>query len=296
MNNLIDGTAVAKKIKLGLKNRIKNLQFVFDTTIKPGLADVLVGNSKDSETYVRMKNKAANALGIHFELHKHSVDITEKELLYKIGTLNHSSHIHGIIVQLPLPDHIDTRNIISKVSITKDVDGFHCLNIGELALEGYEPLFVPCTPRGVMELLSHYNVCAKGKHVVILGKSNIVGLPMSLMLLNENATVTICNSETINEEEITRSADILISAVGIPHLVKEDWVKEGVIVIDVGINAVDDTTRKRGYRLVGDVDFENVRKKASLITPVPGGVGPMTVAMLMKATVESFQRHLKKIK
>lgn len=289
---IIDGTYVAKEIKTNLKLEIKQLQKQFNTLTPPGLAVVLVGNRNDSETYVRMKQRAATQLGIHFELHKHQIDITEKELLYSIGTLNHDSNIHGIIVQLPLPNHIDKRNIISKVSITKDVDGFHGLNIGNLALEGCNPFFVPCTPRGVMELLHHYKVPITGKHFVILGKSNIVGLPMSLMLLNENATVTVCNSETQHEDEITRMADVLITAVGVPGLVKEDWVKEDAVVIDVGINTIHDSTRKRGYRLVGDVDFENVCKKVKLITPVPGGVGPMTVAMLMKSTVESYKRHL----
>lgn len=290
--NIIDGLGVSKIIKSDLKQNIEDLKTKFNTETQPGLAVVIVGDRKDSQTYVRMKKRAAENLGIYFELHKHSTDITEKELLYEIGTLNHDNRIHGIIVQLPLPDHINERNIISKVSITKDVDGFHGLNMGNLALEGCEPYFSPCTPRGVMELLDYYQVPISGKHFVILGKSNIVGLPMSLMLLNKNATVTICNSETEKEEEITRNADVLISAVGIPQLVKEDWVKEGVVVIDIGINSVPDSTKKRGYRLVGDVDFENVGKKAKLITPVPGGVGPMTVAMLMKATVESFERHL----
>lgn len=293
---LIDGKLVSNKIKTQLNSRIQYLQSYHKTTIVPGLAVVLVGDRKDSETYVRMKKITAEKLGIHFELHRHPIDVTEKELLYSIGTLNIEPHIHGIIVQLPLPDHIDKRNVVSKVSITKDVDGFHGLNIGNLALEGHTPFFTPCTPRGVMELLKHYNVPISGKHYVVLGKSNIVGLPMSLMLLNENATVTVCNHLTERESEITKDADVLITAVGKAGLVTQDWVKEGVVVVDIGINAVPDSTRKRGYRLVGDVDFDGVSKKASLITPVPGGVGPMTVAMLMQATVESFERHLVKCK
>lgn len=292
MTNIIDGKMVSQRIKDGLKWEITALQRRYQTDMKPGLAVILVGNRKDSETYVRMKNIAAEKLGIHFELHRHPLDVTEKELLYSIGTLNHSNHIHGIIVQLPLPDHIDKRNVISKVSVTKDVDGFHGLNIGNLALEGQTPFFSPCTPRGVMELLNYYNVNVTGKHCVVLGKSNIVGLPMSLMLMNEFATVTVCNHLTQHESEITRMADILISAAGVPELVKGDWVKDGAVVIDIGINAVDDSSRKRGYRLVGDVDYNKVKEKASLITPVPGGVGPMTVAMLMKATVESYEHHL----
>lgn len=291
-SNLIDGSMVAKGIRNDLKDRIIALKEKHNTDIKPGLAVVLVGSRKDSETYVRMKRRAAENLGIHFELHKHPVDITEKELLYEIGSLNHSRNIHGIIIQLPLPEHINKKNVISKVSITKDVDGFHGLNIGNLALEGHEPYFSPCTPRGVMELLKYYKVPIQGKHYVVLGKSNIVGLPMSLMLLNENATVTICNQHTQREPQITRDADVIISAVGKPELVKEDWVKDGVVIIDVGINPLPDKTKKRGYRLVGDVDFDNVKKKARLITPVPGGVGPMTVAMLMKATIESYERFI----
>lgn len=291
-SNIIDGKLVSNNIKSKLSSRILDLQAQYSTTQKPGLAVVLVGDRKDSSTYVRMKRLAAEKLGIHFELHKHSLDVTEKELLYSIGALNIDKNIHGIIVQLPLPAHIDKRNVIAKVSITKDVDGFHGLNIGNLALEGHEPFFTPCTPRGVMELLKHYKVPITGKHYVVLGKSNIVGLPMSLMLLNEDATVTVCNHLTERESDITRTADVLISATGNPGLVKSDWIKDGAVVVDVGINAVPDSTRKRGYRLVGDVEFEEVSKKASLITPVPGGVGPMTVAMLMQATVESFERHV----
>jgi 5,10-methylene-tetrahydrofolate dehydrogenase/methenyl tetrahydrofolate cyclohydrolase len=291
-SNIIDGILISQSIKTKLRARIVEIRKMYNIDMKPGLAVVLVGSKKDSETYVRMKQIAAEELDIHFELHRYDDKTTEQELLQEIERLNDTSHIHGIIVQLPLPQHIDKRNVITKLSILKDVDGFNALNIGTLALDGYSPYFVPCTPRGVMELFKAYNIEVKGKHCVVLGKSNIVGLPMSLMLIKENATVTICNSETINEPEIVRSADIIISAVGIAKLVKEDWVKPGAIVIDVGINCIPDNTRKCGYRLVGDVDFENVKNKARMITPVPGGVGPMTVAMLMQATVDSFERHL----
>jgi len=294
MATIIDGNLISRRIKDNLSKRIVDIQNKYRTDTLPGLAVVLVGDRPDSETYVRMKEIAAEKLDIYFELHRYPSDISERELLYEIGILNHNSEIHGIIVQLPLPSHIDVRNVISTISVTKDVDGFNVLNIGKLALEGYSPEFVPCTPRGVMELLKAYNINVKGKHCVVLGKSNIVGLPMSLMLLNENATVTICNSETDRDSEpgIVRSADIIISAVGIANLVKEEWVKPGAIVIDIGINCVPDVTKKRGYRIVGDVDFENVKKRAKMITPVPGGVGPMTVAMLMQATVDSYERHL----
>lgn len=285
---LLDGKSLSNKISSELRTRLS-----FHET-KPGLAVIIVGDRKDSETYVRMKRIAAQNIGIDFRMYKHSDNISENDLLNEISLLNNDNNIDGIIVQLPLPQHIDKRKIISSISIHKDVDGFHGLNIGNLALEGHEPLFSPCTPRGVMELLRAYNVELKGKHVVVLGKSNIVGLPMSLMMLNENATVTVCNQSTQNEEQITRMADVLVSAVGKPHLVKEDWVKDGVVVVDIGINAILDTSKKLGYRIVGDVDFDGVSKKASMITPVPGGVGPMTVAMLMKAVVESFERRAHK--
>lgn len=288
---IIDGKLVSEKLKSSLISRISDIKHTYRTNQSPGLAVVMVGDRKDSDTYVRMKQLSAEKLGINFKLHKHPCNVTEKELLLSIDVLNNDRNVHGIIVQLPLPKHIDKKNIISKVSITKDVDGFNELNIGNLALEGYSPHFSPCTPKGVMELLRYYNVPITGKHCVVLGKSNIVGLPMSLMLLKENATVTICNQLSERESEITRDADILISATGVPGLVKEDWVKEGVVVIDIGINSVTDSTRKKGYRIVGDVDYYPVSQKARLITPVPGGVGPMTVAMLMMSVVDSYERH-----
>lgn len=292
MKNIIDGRGLSKQIQTSLKTKINELQEQYNTCEKPGLAVVLVGNRKDSETYVRMKQRAAKRIGIYCQVFRHDTDVTEKELLYTISTINQHKFIHGIIVQLPLPSHIDTTKIMTKISIQKDVDGFHALNIGKLALDGYDPTFMPCTPRGIMEMLEYYKITVTGKHVVILGKSNIVGLPLSLMMMNKNATVTICNSETQNEEEITKTADILISAVGIPEMVKAHWIKEDAVVIDVGINTIPDRTSKHGHKLVGDVDFKNVHKKTSLITPVPGGVGPMTVTMLLKATVESYQHTL----
>jgi 5,10-methylene-tetrahydrofolate dehydrogenase/methenyl tetrahydrofolate cyclohydrolase len=290
MSTIVDGKLIADKIKEQLKLRISKYTHL---NVKPTLAVIMVGDRKDSETYVRMKKQAAEQLGINFLLYKHDTTISQQQLLNEIDNLNNDNDVDGIIVQMPVPNHIDKRQIISHISVNKDVDGFHGLNIGNLALEGHEPLFIPCTPRGVMEILKHYNVQVKGKHVVVLGKSNIVGLPMSLMLLNELATVTVCHSETVDEEKITRTADILISAVGKPHLVKADWVKDGAVVIDIGINPIIDSTKKTGYRIVGDVDFEEVKKKTSLITPVPGGVGVMTVCMLMSATVESFERKIR---
>jgi len=289
-SKIIDGKLIANQIQTRLKERIFSYR---DYRIKPKLAVILVGDRKDSEAYVRMKERAAQSIGIEFKLLRFSENIAQYDLLIHLSTLNHDSSIHGIIVQLPLPKHISKETVIEYILPEKDVDGFHPLGFGKLALDGFEPLFSPCTPKGVMTLLKEYGVSLPGKHVVILGKSNIVGLPMCLMLLKEQATVTVCNVLTVDEEMITQQADILISATGCPLLVKKEWIKQGAIVIDVGINAIPDETRKNGYRLVGDVDFNDVFEKASLITPVPGGVGPMTVAMLMQATVESFERCLK---
>lgn len=284
MSKIIDGKALSISIMNELKNRVKNYKSA------PGLAVILVGNRNDSSTYVRMKQKAALQIGIAFELYKFDENVTQPELIENLEKLNDNDNVHGIIVQLPLPPHICKDKIIESINPAKDVDGFHPLSFGKLALEGCTPLFRPCTPRGVMKLLDHYEVDVKGKHVVVLGKSNIVGMPLTLMLLHRQATVTVCNIFTKDEEKITRQADVLISACGCAKLVKKDWVKEGAVVIDVGINSIEDSTKKSGYKLVGDVDFENVKDVASHITPVPGGVGPMTVAMLMLSTVESFER------
>lgn len=281
MKKIMDGKKLASQIRADLKKRLEP----FWSMRQPGLSVIIAGNRVDSQTYVRMKKIAAAEIGIICKIHQHPETITEMELLNEIEALNNDICVDGIIVQLPLPSHIDKIKILSKISINKDVDGFHACNVGALALEGYEPRFVPCTPRGVMELLDYYKVNIEGKHVVILGKSNIVGLPLSLMMMKRNATVTVCNHMTQREEEITRQADILVSAVGIPGLVKPDWVKEGVIVVDVGINSILDTNNDR--KIVGDVD-PLVSEKALMMTPVPGGVGPMTVAMLMKATFESY--------
>ena len=205
--------------------------------------------------------------------------------------LNNDDEVNGILVQLPLPDHLNNEEILSKISYRKDVDGFHARNIGNLAMSGRTPYFIPCTPSGCLELLKRYNITIEGKHAVIVGKSNIVGLPMSLLLLKNRATVTICHSKTKDIRIHLKTADIVVSACGCPRMIKREWLKEGVVVIDVGINSIPDATRKRGYRLVGDVDFENVKDIASAITPVPGGVGPMTVAMLLKNTVEGFKKQ-----
>lgn len=287
MNNIIDGKKISETIKSELKAKIE----AFDKEKgAPGLAVVLVGERKDSQTYVRMKQKSAEEIGIRFTLITYPESVTQQELLDKVQSLNEDSSIHGIIVQLPLPNHIDQEVVLTKVSLEKDVDGFHAENMGSLAMKGRTPLFVPCTAEGSIELLDRSGVSLKGKKVVVLGRSNIVGIPAALLLLKKNATVTICHSMTQNLQEEVKQADVLIAAVGRPEMVRGDWVKEGVVVIDVGINPINDSTKKSGYRLVGDVNYSEVQSKASLITPVPGGVGPMTVAILLKHTYEAFER------
>lgn len=303
---IIDGKMLASQIRCKLKEKTRIINQQYGRS--PGLAVLMAGNRKDSETYVRMKKMAAAEIGIVCNVHQYPSDITEEALNMEIDVLNRDVTVDGIIVQLPLPPQINKYNVLSRIDITKDVDGFHVNNMGALALEGYEPMFMPCTPRGVMELLDYYKIPVEGKHVVILGKSNIVGLPLAFMMMKRNATVTVCNHMTQNEENITRQADILVSAVGIPGLVKPDWVKDGVIVVDVGINSIvinpinpnpinsnsinpNERLNEIKYKIVGDVD-SRVFEKALLMTPVPGGVGPMTVAMLMKATVESSLKRM----
>ena len=278
---LLDGKVISNEIYTELKKDIEHLNE------SPGLTVILVGNRKDSETYVNMKHKKCLELGIKSDIVKYkSDDVTTSILCNKIEELNRDKAVHGILIQLPLPDHLNTELILSTVSLQKDVDGFHFENIGRLSTNK-NPLFKPCTPDGCIEILNRYNINVSGKKVVVLGRSAIVGLPLSLMLLYLNATVTICHSRTVNIEEETRNADIIIAACGRSRMVKNNWVKQDAIIIDIGINSIDDPTKKRGYRLVGDVDFDDVKDIVSHITPVPGGVGPMTIAMLMKHTVEA---------
>ena len=295
MAEVIDGRKIAENVGEELIDRIKKLE---EIGIIPGLAVIVVGDRPDTLSYVKMKQQKAAKLGIFFRLIQFSIDkVSEKELLDEIDVLNENPEIHGIIVQLPLPEHIDKKRVTSRISVEKDVDGFHELNMGRLALCGYTPNFIPCTPRGVCELLKQYNINVEGKHVVILGKSNIVGLPMALLMMQNEATVSILNALTPESLEINliQTADIVISAVGKAFLVKKEWIKKGAVVIDIGINPIADLSKKSGYRLVGDVDYENVKDKAGMITPVPGGVGPMTVIMLMKATVESCEGKCQKL-
>ncbi|VVB06819.1 unnamed protein product [Arabis nemorensis] len=285
---VIDGKAVAKTVRDEITIEVSRMKESIG--VVPGLAVVLVGDRKDSATYVRNKKKACESVGIKsFEV-RLGEDSSEEEVLKSVLSFNDDPSVHGILVQLPLPSHMDEQNILNAVSIEKDVDGFHPLNIGRLAMRGREPLFVPCTPKGCIELLHRYNIEIKGKTAVVIGRSNIVGMPAALLLQREDATVTIIHSRTKNPEEITREADIIISAVGQPNMVRGSWIKPGAVLIDVGINPVEDLSAPRGYRLVGDICYEEACKVASAITPVPGGVGPMTIAMLLSNTLTSAKR------
>jgi 5,10-methylene-tetrahydrofolate dehydrogenase/methenyl tetrahydrofolate cyclohydrolase len=237
-----------------------------------------------------MKKRACAEVGITSFGHDLPEDISQEELLQVVRDLNANPEVNGILVQLPLPDHIDDEEILGAISLEKDVDGFHPLNIGRLSMKRRDPLFVPCTPKGCIELLDRKGVSIEGKRAVVLGRSNIVGLPVAMLLLHRNATLTICHSRTKDLPGVVGEADILITAVGRAEMVKGDWVKPGVVVIDVGMNAVDDPTSEKGYKLVGDVAFDEVKEVASMITPVPGGVGPMTIAMLLRNTMDSAKR------
>ncbi|XP_061373547.1 bifunctional protein FolD 4, chloroplastic-like [Gastrolobium bilobum] len=285
---VIDGKSVAKQIRDEITAEVSRMKEAIGVT--PGLAVILVGDRKDSATYVRNKKKACESVGINSLEANLAEDSTEQEVLNHIADFNDDPSVHGILVQLPLPSHMDEQNILNAVRIENDVDGFHPLNIGRLAMRGREPLFVPCTPKGCIELLHRYGVPIKGKRAVVIGRSNIVGMPAALLLQREDATVSIVHSKTSNPEEITRQADIIISAVGQPNMVRGSWIKPGAVIIDVGINPVEDPNSPRGYRLVGDVCYEEASKVASAITPVPGGVGPMTIAMLLQNTLLSAMR------
>jgi len=281
---LLDGTKVANEILDDLKNQVENLK---KKGVEACLGIILVGNRKDSESYVRMKKKRCQEVGIINCDVRLPENVTEEELLHTVERMNQNPFIHGMLVQLPLPPHINPERIISKVSIEKDVDGFHPVNFGNLALQRQpEKTMFPCTPEGVIYLLDKYQIPIEGKDVVVVGKSNIVGLPMSLMLMHRGATVTVCHSQTENLKQKTSKGDILIVACGQSEMITSEYVKEGGVVVDVGINSVKDETRKSGYRIVGDVNFEFVEEKCSYLTPVPGGVGPMTIAMLLSHTVK----------
>jgi 5,10-methylene-tetrahydrofolate dehydrogenase/methenyl tetrahydrofolate cyclohydrolase len=287
---LIDGKQIAAAIREEIKSEVEELKA--RTGKAPGLATVLVGTRKDSQSYVKMKKKACKKAGITSFSHDLPEDISQDELLKVVKDLNANPDVHGILVQLPLPGHIDDEEILGAISLDKDVDGFHPINIGRLSMKRRDPLFVPCTPKGCIELLDRTGVEIEGKNAVVLGRSNIVGLPVAMLLLHRNATVTICHSRTKDLPGVVRQADILVAAVGRAQMVKGDWIKPGAVVIDVGVNAVDDPTSEKGYKLVGDVDFDEAKEVASAITPVPKGVGPMTIAMLLRNTMNSAKRLL----
>ena len=292
MGNLIDGRAIAEKVYVDLRTQIAELK---SKGITPGLAVVLVGDNPASRTYVRSKDRMSRELGLHSVKLELPALTSQSELLERVEELNRDPKVHGILVQSPPPKQIDEAAIVRALDPRKDVDGFHPLNVAKLAM-GDANGFVPCTPLGVQRLLIESKVDIAGAHVVVLGRSMIVGKPVALLLMQKakggDATVTVAHSRSNNIQEITRSADILIAAIGRAHFVKAEHIREGAVVIDVGINRVDDKNNERGYRLVGDVAFDEVVAKAKAITPVPGGVGPMTIAMLMSNTVKAAQQML----
>ena len=281
MAEIIDGKALAKKIRKELKKEVGELK---PNGITPKLAVIMVGDNSASQVYVRNKSKACEKAGIEFEEFLFDKDTTEEKLLDTIDMLNKDESVHGILLQSPVPKHINIQKAFEKISPKKDVDGFNAVNVGKLSIG--QDAFISCTPYGIIKMLEEYNIETEGKHAVILGRSNIVGKPMIQCMLNKNATVTVCHSRTKNIDEMIRNADILIAAIGKPKFVTEDMVKDDAVVIDVGINRMEDGT------LCGDVDFENVSKKASYITPVPGGVGPMTIAMLIYNVVKAAKNTL----
>ena len=286
---ILDGKKTSTDLKNEIAEAVKQLKAQGKKV--PHLAAVLVGTDGASMTYVSSKVKACELVGFNSTLIELPEVTSEEKLLQEINKLNNDTDIDGFIVQLPLPKHIDEQKVIMAVHPDKDVDGFHPVNVGKLTLN--LPTFISATPYGIMELLERYNVETSGKHVVVIGRSNIVGRPMSILMSQKrkagDATVTVAHSRTKNLKELTLQADIIVAALGIPEFLKGDMVKEGTVIIDVGITRVDDATKKRGYRIAGDVDFETVSKKASYITPVPGGVGPMTIAMLLKNTLQACQ-------
>lgn len=287
---IIDGRAIAKEMRQEIAAEVEQLKA--EHGITPGLATVLVGEKPASQSYVRMKRRACEKAGILSFGHHLPEEATQEEVEGLIRDLSTDPTVHGILVQLPLPRHLDEEAILGSVALEKDVDGFHPINIGRLAMKGREPLFVPCTPHGCMVLLERAGAQIEGAEAVVLGRSNIVGLPVAMLLLHANATVTICHSRTKDLPAVCRKADILIAAVGRPEMVKADWVKPGAYVIDVGSNKVDDPTTEKGYRWVGDVAFDEVKEVAGAISPSPGGVGPMTITMLLKNTVTAAKRTL----
>ena len=287
---IIDGKLIANEIREDLKIEVQELKA---SGITPGLGVILVGDDPASRSYVTAKERACDNLGLYSDNVRLPLETTEEDLLALVDKMNKDPKIDGILVQLPLPKHIDTDKVIMRILPEKDVDGFHPQSIGKMIMG--KDTFLPCTPHGIIKLLLHSNVQVEGANVVVVGRSNIVGKPVANLLLAKseggNATVTVCHSRTKNMAEITRQADILIAAIGKAEFITADMIKDGAVVIDVGVNRVDDSTKKRGYRLVGDVEFKTASEKASKITPVPGGVGPMTITMLMYNTVNSAKNR-----
>jgi len=284
----ISGKTISVSIYNNLKKDLVKLK---NNNITPGLAILLVGNNPSSIVYTKMKEKKCKELGINsYYLHLDN-NIEEHIVISKINELNNNNNIHGILIQLPLPSHLDSYKILNKVDINKDVDGFHTRNVGHLFLNN-KPLFYPCTPLGCIEILKYHNIQIEGKNVVMIGSSQIVGKPLAMMLLNLEATVTICHIKTKNLKEHTLKADIICVATGVPNLITKDMVKRDCVILDIGITKIEDKNNKKGYKLVGDCDYDNLLDYVKLITPVPGGVGPLTIAMLMKQTVKSAERNL----
>ncbi len=288
----MNGKQVASEIRAGIARDVA--RSIDDFGISPHLAAVLVGEDPASETYVKNKEKACQEVGITSSVYKYPSGLSEKELLKVIDFINRDEDIHGLIVQLPLPDHISSPKIIQAIDPAKDVDGFHPLNIGRM-VQGM-PAYLPATPYGIIKLLEYYHIETEGKHCVVLGRSNIVGTPVSILLSRKcypgNCTVTLCHSKTRHLEELCRQADILIAAIGQPHFVKGDMVKPGAVVIDVGMHRIQDPSKATGHHLTGDVDFDQVSKKSEYITPVPGGVGPMTIVALLNNTLKAFNKEI----
>lgn len=289
MAKIIDGKAIALELQEEMKVRVEKLK---GEGIVPGLAAILVGDDPASNIYVNNKERSCERVGIYSDVHRLPESTTEDDLLALIDEMNNSDKIHGILVQLPLPKHIDEQKVLLQIDPDKDVDGFHPVNVGKMVVG--QPAFLPCTPHGCKVLLERSGVETKGKHLVMLGRSNIVGKPLANIMIQKeegaNSIVTICHTAADDISYYTKQADILVVAAGRPNVVTADMVKEGVVVIDVGMNRIDDKTRKSGKRFVGDVDFEGVSEKASAITPVPGGVGPMTITMLLYNTIHSAER------
>jgi 5,10-methylene-tetrahydrofolate dehydrogenase/methenyl tetrahydrofolate cyclohydrolase len=281
------GKTAAEHIYHNITTKINHL---LKNNIVPGLTVIQVGDKKDSTTYVNMKAKMCEKYKINSNVIRLPDTIHESELIEIINTHNNDNSVHGILIQLPLPKHICEDNILNTVHINKDVDGFNIQNVGKLSINA-KPKFVPCTPDGCIEMLKYYNIDVAGKHAVVIGRSRIVGLPLAHLLLRENATVSICHSKTQNIQSITKSADLIFAACGKANFIDNTMVKDNAIIIDIGINPVPDETKKTGYRLVGDVNYDDVKDKVHAISPVPGGVGPMTIAMLLKHTVDAAEQN-----